>query len=232
MNSTASASRAVDLVHRMLTDTLDPGDRQVAGSVQALIVSNLSSSSHSTSLVQYLGNPQSTALRQELVKAVAEKVQSDEPFRTSLEKLLTPSRHTTMTAGRDMRASGRGIISAGDVSHSNNSTVDNSTSSNTKKTHFGGILVAAVAVVALFLIGRAVIVNLASDEGRKLDGSSTCRDFLAASPDQQIDGLKRVYLANNRPDLAGDPFILQNGQYSCGNSPSITLDAMARRFAK
>lgn len=63
-----------------------------------------------------------------------------------------------ISADGSINASGNGIVAGRDVSNSNNTD-------NRKKVNFGGILVAAVAIVALFLAGRAVIVNMAGDSG-------------------------------------------------------------------
>lgn len=62
--------------------------------------------------------------------------------------------HSTISAGGPISASDNGIIAGRDVTGSNN---------RTKKFNFGGILVAAVAIVALILVGRAVVVNLTGD---------------------------------------------------------------------
>ncbi|MEV6713447.1 hypothetical protein AB0M48_15575 [Lentzea sp. NPDC051208] len=62
---------------------------------------------------------------------------------------------STISAGGSISASDNGIIAGRDVTDSSN-TVHN----RNKKFHFGGILVAAVAIAALFLVGRAVVVNL------------------------------------------------------------------------
>ncbi|MET9227280.1 hypothetical protein [Lentzea sp. NPDC003310] len=64
---------------------------------------------------------------------------------------------SSVSAGGSINAS-NGVIAGGNVSGSNNTD-------NRKKTNYGGILVAAVAIVALFLVGRAVVVNLSGDDG-------------------------------------------------------------------
>ncbi|WP_394613521.1 hypothetical protein JNUCC0626_26765 [Lentzea sp. JNUCC 0626] len=59
-----------------------------------------------------------------------------------------------ISAGGSINASGNGTIAGRDVRNSHN-----------KKVNFGGILVAAVAIVALFFAGKAVIVNMTGDSG-------------------------------------------------------------------
>lgn len=217
------ASRAVDLVHRMLTGALEPRDVPAASRLQVLIASNLTRSGDSTVFMRYLGDPHSTSARRAVVDAVAEQLDHDESFRASVVAQTPQPAQTTLTAGGSISAAGRGIVANGSVSNNNNVN---------KKTHLGGIPVAVVAGIALFLVGGTAVVTLTGNDKPTLDGSSTCREFLAASPAAQTDALKRVYLANDRADLAGDPFVLQNGQYSCGSAPSLTLDGMARRFTR
>ncbi|HEX7303358.1 hypothetical protein [Lentzea sp.] len=64
---------------------------------------------------------------------------------------------SSVSASGSIHANG-GVIGGRDVIGSNNSD-------NRKKVHFGGILVAAVAIVALFLVGRAVVLNMTGDSG-------------------------------------------------------------------
>lgn len=65
---------------------------------------------------------------------------------------------STISAGGSISASDNGIIAGRDVTDSNNTTHNRN-----KKFNFGGILVAAVAIVALFFVGRAVVVDLTGD---------------------------------------------------------------------
>jgi hypothetical protein len=39
--------------------------------------------------------------------------------------------------------------------------------------------------------------------------------------------MKKLYLSKDKPHLAADPFINQNTEYFCGNSPKTTLDRLA-----
>ncbi|HEY0640571.1 MAG TPA: hypothetical protein VGD67_23320 [Pseudonocardiaceae bacterium] len=217
----ATATRAVEVLHRMLAGTLPPTDTEAAIRVQGLLAAALSETGRAAAFARYLGEPGSEAARHALITEVALRMRTDPTFRAAIAGSLPGTPATGITAGRDISAGGRGIVAGRDVTGSNN--VDRS-----RRTHFGGILVAAVAVVALFLVGRAVVVTLAGEEEAGLTGSSTCREFLAAGPQVQLEALKKVYLDAGRADLAGDVFILQNGQYMCGQAPSRTLDSLAR----
>jgi hypothetical protein len=171
--------------------------------------------------------------RMTLISRVSELMDADAAFRDSVTSQLR-STGNTVSAGGSITAT-HGVVAGGNVSDSNNTDIRNV---GNKKNHFGGILVAVVAVVALFLVGKQVISTITENGngpsgnsrsgGPALTGSSTCRDFLAADPATQTDVLKRVYLAAGREDLAGDPFILQNGQYRCGQAPGIKLERLAR----
>jgi hypothetical protein len=61
-----------------------------------------------------------------------------------------------------------------------------------------------------------------------LSGTSTCSEWLGADSQTQAATLKKVYLNANRTQYAADPFIVQNGQYFCGQNPSITLNQIVQ----
>lgn len=162
-----------------------------------------------------------------LVGEVARLMEADDGFRRSVTAQLPAGRGNTISAGGPITATG-GIIAGGDVSGSHNTD-------NRKKISFGGLLVAVVALGALLLVGKSVVGNLVTDvvdgavDQATLTGSDTCRDFLAADPSTQIAVLKRVYLDAGKTERVGDPFILQNGQYECGQAPNMKLEDLARR---
>lgn len=166
----------------------------------------------------------------DLVDEVTRLLEDDQAFRRSVTAQLPASQGNSISAGGSITATG-GVIAGGDVSDSNN------TDNSRKKTSFGGILVTVVAVAGLLLAGRTVINNLTSNEPGDpvggstpaLTGAHTCRDFLAADQPTQLATLKRVYLDAGDAESAGDPFILQNGQYTCGRAPNMKLEKLARR---
>jgi hypothetical protein len=76
------------------------------------------------------------------------------------------------------------------------------------------------------------VVNLVvGGSDAHLTGSSTCRDFLASSDTAAKAAImKQLYLSRNKPELAADPFIIQNAEYFCGNRPDAKLaDIVAAR---
>ncbi|MCG8916276.1 hypothetical protein L6E12_10790 [Actinokineospora sp. PR83] len=222
MDVTASAGLAVDLVHRMLTDTCRADEVQKASALHSLMVKNLSGSGRSEVLRAFHTDLASVVKRRHLVDAVADNLRADLGFRAAVSVYLPPGNSNTIKAGGSISASGQGIVAGGDVRSTNNShNVD------TSKRNYGGIPVAAVAVVALCLVGTGVVISVASGPG--LDADSTCSEFLAADSDTQVAVLKKVYLAAGKPDRAGDPFILQNGVYTCGLAPNTTLGRLASR---
>ena len=209
------ATTAVDLVQRLELGQLHQRDEvHRAQSLQALFA-------------RYdLGDPDPPAL----VSEVTRLLEDDQAFRRSVTAQLPAFQGNTISAGGSITATG-GVIAGGDVSGSNN------TDNSRKKTSFGGILVTVVAVAGLLLAGRTVINNLTTgDPGvpgdgsqPSLTGSHTCRDFLAADQPTQLATLKRVYLDAGDAKGAGDPFILQNGQYTCGQAPNMKLEKLPRR---
>ncbi|HEX7303363.1 hypothetical protein [Lentzea sp.] len=207
------ATTAVDLVRRLELGQLhQPAEVSQAQALQALFA-------------RYdLTGPDSRLLARE----VAVLLEQDLAFRRSLTAQLPASRGNTIFAGGSIAATD-GIIAGGDVKDSHNTD-------NSKKTNYGGILVAVVAVAALYFAGKSVINGLGSDDpadpgggSAVLTGSHTCRDFLAADQSTQLATLKRIYLDAGDAEQAGDPFILQNGQYTCGQAPNMKLSNLARR---
>ncbi|MET9227275.1 hypothetical protein [Lentzea sp. NPDC003310] len=207
------ATTAVDLVRRLeLRQLHQPDEVNRAQALQALFA-------------RYdLRGPDP----QVLVGEVTVLLEEDQNFRRSVTAQLPAFHGTTISAGGSISVTD-GIIAGGDVRDSHNTH-------NNKKTNYGGILVAGVAVVALFLAGRAVvnvIAEIPADPGgggaAVLTGSHTCRDFLAADQSTQLATLKRIYLDAGDAERAGDPFILQNGQYTCGQAPNMKLANLARR---
>jgi hypothetical protein len=144
-----------------------------------------------------------------------------------IERALTPAAgpsSQTVRADRGGFASGRDLRVDQRQDHSK----------TTRKTNYGGLVAGAVAivvVVAVLLIGRAVIVNVGKAIGSvsQMNEATTCREFLAADSETQASVMKRLYLKYNHPDAAGDPFIVQNAEYSCGSSPDMTLGQLASR---
>ncbi|WP_394613526.1 hypothetical protein JNUCC0626_26790 [Lentzea sp. JNUCC 0626] len=207
-----TAFTVVDLVGQLPLGYLSPEDEKRAQALHRILVQH-----H----VQIVGVNRTT-----LLDRVIELLDDDPAFRRSVTAQLATT-GTTISAGGSITASGNGVIAGRDV--------DQSRHTQHKKTNYGGILVAGVAVVALFLVGKTVINNLGTDEpstpgtSSVLTGNHTCRDFLAADQPTQLATLKRIYLDAGDAERAGDPFIMQNGQYTCGQAPNMKLSGLARR---
>lgn len=150
----ATAARAVDLVRRLVGGELGSAEADRARTVQALVARALTTSGDDVLFMRYLGDPNSAEHRRSLVDGVAERLRADEGFNEAVAAQLRVRAGNSISAGGSITTSGRGIVAGGDVSHSNNK----------KKVNYGGVLVAVVAVVALFLVGRAVVVNLGGDD--------------------------------------------------------------------
>jgi hypothetical protein len=118
-----------------------------------------------------------------------------------------------------------GNVVGGDMAGRDNIRNTSSTVNN-RKLHTGGLVLGAVVIVALIvvcLIGRSIL----SATTGGLTSSSTCQDFLQSSDNaDKASVMKKLYLAENKPHRAADPFIIQNTEYYCGNSPNTSLSKL------
>ena len=111
-----------------------------------------------------------------------------------------------------------------------NTNTSNSSTSTThnKKSSYGGLVLGVVVIVALvvvFVVGKTLLAAVAA---ASLSGSSTCADYLQSADEAgKAAVMKKLYLGKDKPHLAADPFINQNTEYFCGNSPKMTLDRLA-----
>jgi hypothetical protein len=137
-------------------------------------------------------------------------------------KPVTGPSSQTVNADRGSYASGRDMHLDQRQDHSRSS----------KNTNYGGIVagtVAVIIVIAVLLIGRTVYVNLlGSGSVSRMNESTTCKEFLAADSENQGSVMKGLFLKYNNTQAAGDPFIVQNAQFECGQNPDMTLGQLAR----
>ena len=77
-------------------------------------------------------------------------------------------------------------------------------------------IIAAASIAAVCTIG---IVGCSSKE---LTLSSTCTDYMKLPPEQRHAAANQLGMANDW-NGAGNPLYLTNLDYTCGQSPSITL---------
>jgi hypothetical protein len=152
---------------------------------------------------------------------LAQKFEIDPEFRQKLSSLL-PADHSVTAS--NVSVSGSGNVAAG-------RDYTATTSTQNRRTSFGGIIVAVVALGAIALIlilGRAV-VNFAGNTlggtlGSHLSASSTCKDFLLSTDAQEkMQVMKSLYVERNKPKRAADPFILQNADAMCGSQQRQTV---------
>ncbi|WP_329547829.1 hypothetical protein OG548_30770 [Streptomyces sp. NBC_01356] len=103
--------------------------------------------------------------------------------------------------------------------------VNDSHDSRKTKVTFGGAVVALIAIVALIWGGGKIINNITSDDDSagSLTSTSTCRDWLLADPTTQRKSAIDIALQAGNTEAARDAFIMENTQYTCGNSPDATL---------
>ena len=56
-----------------------------------------------------------------------------------------------------------------------------------------------------------------------ITGSSTCADYLQTSQDVQYESAEKIAIAENNGQAAGDPFIVENTEYTCGQNLNTEL---------
>ena len=198
------------------------GEDAAAHALYEVIARTVRSRGEGNALAQFISNPVNNS---QVKRVLRQAIRDDHEFAAELAEAvaaLAPQAATNSVyqvgnvVGRDM--AGRDIV---------RNTTTTSTTHN-KKTNTGGLvlgLVLIVAVIAACLVGRAL---LNSTTAGGLTGNSTCQDFLAsADTAAKAEVMKRLYLADNKPHLAADPFMIQNTEYFCGNSPNMTLARLA-----
>jgi hypothetical protein len=221
LNQPDLAQEATELLARLVTDALTGTAHAAADRLFDLVSARLMRRGQSAVVDAFQRSPSSPAARAGLAQRLASEL-ADEQFRHSVQICVDQSRprsdvRITQQAGRDSFAAGR------------DQQIDQS--KRTTKNHFGGILIAAVAIVALIALGfgaKAVVANFQEPEAPPLDANSTCAEFLRADSQTQVAVMKDLYLAAGHADRAGDPFILQNATYSCGQAPNMTLGTLAK----
>jgi hypothetical protein len=81
------------------------------------------------------------------------------------------------------------------------------------------LIALSVTAAAIFLLGCG---------GEELSASSSCEDFLAASPEDQQQTISKLSSEFNTPQLTtplGEP----NVAYVCASSPEMTLEELFQR---
>ncbi|WP_143268886.1 hypothetical protein [Amycolatopsis vastitatis] len=185
-----------------------------------IVAGQLSLAGRSGDLEAFRDRPGDRARRMSLVAALVEQLIKDEAFCGEIRALIGSIARATGGTGVHVHtySADRGsVVNTG----SGNVSILN------KKVHIGGVAVpvgvliaGGVAIVALGGWGVSAIGGGASS----LSGASTCSEWLAADPASEASILKKLYLDASKPQYAADPFIVQNGQYFCGQNPKVKLD--------
>ncbi|MEC3982132.1 hypothetical protein [Amycolatopsis sp. H20-H5] len=224
MNHVDLAGRTAALLAGLLSNSLSGDADTAANRLFNLVSGRLVRKGESWVLQNLQTDPGSRHARNALAQRLGPEL-TDDSFRREVSACLDQSATTTsgsfaQHAGRDNFGAGRDL------------RVDQSERTSNTKNHFGGIVTAVVAVVAIIALGfgaKAVVGKLSDSLGPSLDSGSTCAQFLQADSAAQVAVMKKLYLAAGHADRAGDPFILQNATYSCGQSPNLKLGTLAAR---
>jgi hypothetical protein len=170
-------------------------------------------------------SPQAERALRELGELLSASVSNDE---------TTGSRNSSSAQASFGGMVSQGSLNSPQVSGNGNRVVgrdDNSSHtanshnvSNSGNTHYGGILVAVVAVIAIIWGGTKVYQSVVADDPSSgLSADATCREWLQADPAvQRQSALTAATQAGNK-EAASDGFIVQNTQYNCGYNPDMTL---------
>jgi hypothetical protein len=198
------------------------GEGAAAHALYEVVARKLRRGAENEALADFTTNPADSSLVRRLLR---QAIRDDPQFAAELAAAVAAASMTVSTN----TVSQAGNVVSGDMA--GRDVVRNSSTTSTthnKKTNNGGIVfgvVVIVAVIAACLIGRSLL-NSASTGG--LTASSTCQDYLqSADVAAKQKVMKKLYLDKNKPHLAADPFIIQNTEYFCGNSPKTTLGQLA-----
>ncbi|MEO6082938.1 MAG: hypothetical protein ABIQ18_07510 [Umezawaea sp.] len=227
MDTTVLADQAVGLIFKLLSGVLQGPAGQAGDQLFDLVAGRLARAGKDEALHDFRSAPARPESHTALVDALRAELDASQSFRASVAHSVDTALHVSTTDSRTAStvSADRGSSAAGrDLS------IDQSTTST--KNSFGGISVVAVAISALAVIallygGYQVVAGVVADSSMGAD--TTCSEFLLADSQAQVEVMKRLYVAAGKPDRAGDPFILQNATYTCGEAPNTTLGRIAGR---
>lgn len=224
MEPFALVNQAVDLLAVHLPAATEfaahVGEDAVAHAVYELIAKKLRDGGKAEAVTEFVAHPDDRA---EVKRLLREAVREDPEFAAELARAVAGTGSTTIQQTGNVV--GRDLIGRDSI-HTTNSSTTNST----RKSSNAGLVGVGLAVVlaAILLVGAIGKSLLGAVESAGLSGKSTCADFLrSADPQAQAGAMKKIYLDQNKPHLAADPFIIQNTEYYCGSSTTMTLDHLA-----
>jgi hypothetical protein len=221
MDAFALAGIAVDQLGDLLAGVVQGVGEQAGNQLYATVSRQMRGADRGT-LTAFEDDPSSTTARADLAAVLALQIANNEQFRVSVADLVN---HAVLAPERSVH------IEAPRVNASHNSTAVGGNFDGSSR-NYGGLVVGAVAVIVVlivvFFVGKAIVVTIAEGVGGGLSTSSTCEDYLASADSaDKARVMKDLYLEQGKPELAADPFIIQNTEYSCGQRPQMTLEKLA-----
>ncbi|WP_328346503.1 hypothetical protein [Micromonospora sp. NBC_00421] len=215
------ASDAIGLLAALAQGTLQGVGAQAGEELYDLVAAQMRTAGERPALEAFEEDPTNTAIQRRFRAALAHELAADPQFRATVSRIA------------EKAVDGNASVSFGNTVNSPTNILSGEAQQGDRynyghqgnKINFGGILIAVVAVVALFFAGRAIYVSVGGDSsgGTGLSESSTCTEYLSKDDATRKETMRRLYLEAGKADRAGDAFILQNADYECGQRPKSTL---------
>ena len=82
--------------------------------------------------------------------------------------------------------------------------------------------------ILLLVLGVTCILIIGGCGGSGLSASSTCQDFMSASPEEQEEAISKLSSEFNTPETA-TPLGRPNVPYACASEPDLTLEEYFQR---
>ena len=221
MDALALAGITVDQLANFLSGVTHGAGEQAGSQLYAAVARHMRGADRDA-FTAFEDDPSSGTARSNLASTLALRFANDDSFRKAVADLI----------GRSVSVAGGSVLfEAPRVSASNRSMAVGGNLDQSQR-NYGGLVVGAVAVIVVlivvFFVGKAIVVTIADQVGGGLAGSSTCEEYLASSDAaEKARVMKDLYLDQGKPELAADPFIVQNTEYFCGQRPKTTLEKLA-----
>jgi hypothetical protein len=224
MDEGSLAMAAAEALAKVFSGVLGGTVRSVSDQLYGLVSRRFRSLGEGGTFDAYESDVAAPAARDRVIQTLRLQLANDAEFRQQVNTLVSRINASDSSV--------RSVVSASHGSAAAGRDLTQTTSHSNKRTSYGGIVVAvvAIAVVALvLLIGRRVWTAVDHTiQANRLGGNTTCSQYLASTDSEAKAGvMKQLYLARNKPQQAGDPFIIQNTEYYCGNNPRTTLAQLA-----
>lgn len=214
------AFRIIQVIVQSLTGVLSGPAAPAANELRDLVFDTFRDTPGGLAFQRLAEAPTSRSRQKDAQSTLFGKLAADPDFRRHATDVLDwTAFHDESRTSTTVTASGRATAAGRDLN------------STTNKTNYGGLVVGLFAVVVIIVLAvawpkiQSVLQDVTSGTG--MNANTTCREFLAADTGSQAEIMKKVYLDANKPNLAGDPFIVQNADYFCGQEPDVTLGQLA-----